>query len=93
MPKHNEVEIAALGGGAPQRARARNANSVNAVMHQVIAMPHDSAETANRRAALCGAKSKAGWVWMPGWPDKICSRCEKLSEPTTGLNEAIANAR
>lgn len=72
------LDIASLGGGAPARARSRNANPANGVVHQVIVMPSDRGETI--RAALCGFRPRAKrgqalWVFMPSWPKKDCAKC------------------
>lgn len=77
-----EVEIAALGGGAPQRARSSNANPAQAVVHLVIVMPNDTEVAAGHRraprGALCGVVPRHGrWVFDPTWPERMCAKCER----------------
>lgn len=72
-----EASIAALGGGVVVPARNRSANSVSAVVHLVVVRPHDSEADKDKKRALCGVRSRAGWVFHPDWPDKDCAICRK----------------
>ena len=69
------IEIAGIGGGGPVPCRTRKTVVGRSVVHQVIVMPNDTAEI--KRNALCGARSKSGWLLNPPAGDSSCVRCSR----------------
>ena len=67
------IEIAAFVGGSPVPCRTRKTVVGRSVVHQVIVLPNDTAEI--KRNALCGARSKSGWLLHPPVGDSSCTRC------------------
>lgn len=58
-------------------ARNRGANVKSAVLHYVHVDPHDAGDDTARRAALCGATARYGWVFDPSWPSATCATCDR----------------